>query len=164
MSWPRVIKPSSVINQPIITLDILPTIFDAADKLVDLAWELDGRSMLPLLKDPDAKVPDRTLYWRRRGIEGPIAIRDQHWKLLLRNSGDSVAELYNLAADVGETQNVASDHPAVVARLSAKLHGWESELGNPLWGPGSPGFGEIRLTPSSAFGADLVTSILGLGE
>lgn len=61
---------------------------------------------------------------------------------LLRNSGDSQAELYNLAVDVGETQNVASDHPEVVTRLSAKLRGWESDLRTPLWGPGSPGFGE----------------------
>jgi arylsulfatase A-like enzyme len=141
MSWPSVIPPGSVIDDPISTLDILPTVFDAADQPIDPNWGLDGRSMLPLLKDPQASMPDRALYWRRKGVEGPIAIRYQDWKIREASGPDrSRPELYNLAVDVGEAHNVASEHPEVVARLMAMLNAWESELATPLWGPGNPGF------------------------
>jgi len=140
MSWPGVILSGSVIDHPVSTLDILPTVFEAAGKPVDAAWKLDGVSLLPLMKEPQTKTPARTLYWRRKGIEGPIALRDGNWKLLLRNNFNSTPELYDLATDIGESNNVADKHPEVVTRLTAKLDKWESQLVAPLWGPGSPGF------------------------
>jgi arylsulfatase A-like enzyme len=142
MSWPNMINPGSVINEPIIALDILPTVFDVAGEPVRVDWKLDGRSMLPLLKDPKAKVPQRTLYWRRKGVEGPIALREGDWKLLMRNSPQGKPELYNLDTDIGESRNVAAENPEIVARLTSKLSAWESELTTPLWGPGSLGFVE----------------------
>ncbi len=98
--------------------------------------------MIPLMKNPDAKVPQRSLYWRRKGVEGPIALREGDWKLLLRNSRDGGPQLYNLASDIGESSNVASEHPKVVERMMKALFAWEAELVAPLWGPGSPGFVE----------------------
>ena len=79
-----------------------------------------------------AQFPDRTLYWRRSGIEGPIAVRDTNWKLLARNTPDQEPELYNLDADIGESNNVASLNPDVLARLQQALDAWESELVTPL--------------------------------
>ena len=141
MSWPSVITPGSVIDSPISTLDILPTIFDMADEPIDPDWQLDGRSLLPLLKDPHAILPDRTLYWRRKGVEGPIALRHQDWKLLFsRDLENARPQLFNLADDVGEINDVSNEHPEVVARLMTMLNAWESELVTPLWGPGSPGY------------------------
>ena len=67
-------------------------------------------------------------------------LRDHDWKLLLRNTANSEPELHDLASDVGETRNIASDKPEVVAQLTSKLYAWESELTTPLWGPGSIGF------------------------
>ncbi len=144
MSWPGVISPGSVIDEPIITMDILPTVIEAAGGRVDPDWRLDGRSMLPLLKNPQGKREERTLYWRRSGIEGPIALRDGKWKLLSRNSDDNKPELYDLSTDIGEKNNVASQNPKILKRLMQKLDSWESELVTPLWGPGSPGFLESK--------------------
>ena len=143
MSWPGVIKAGSVINTPVITLDILPTIFEAAGKSIDPNWELDGSSLLPLFGASERRFPDRPLYWRRSGIEGPIAMRDQEWKLInQRSSRRSQPELYNLATDIAEANNVAGKYPGIVSQLQTKLDAWESELVSPLWGPGSPGFVE----------------------
>jgi arylsulfatase A-like enzyme len=140
VSWPGVIKAGSVINTPVITMDILPTVFDAAGESVAPEWELDGNSLMPLLGASENQFPKRTLYWRRSGVKGPIALRDENWKLLARNTPDQKPELYNLATDIGESRNVASQYPKVLKRLQSKMDTWESQLVTPLWGPGSPGF------------------------
>lgn len=140
MAWPGVIEPGSVIDTPIITLDILPTVFEAAGEPIDPYWELDGNSLLPLFGASRAPFPDRTLYWRRSGIEGPISLRDGDWKLLARNSPNKKPELYNLASDIGESNNLATEHPEVLKRLLEKLNAWENDLVTPLWGPGSQNY------------------------
>lgn len=142
MSWPGVIAPGSVIDTPVITMDILPTIFEAAGEPVATEWELDGTSLLPLFGASKNPFPERTLYWRRSGINGPIALQEGNWKLLARNAPDKKPELYNLSSDIGESKNVASQNPKVLKRLQSKLDAWESQLVAPLWGPGSPGFEE----------------------
>jgi arylsulfatase A-like enzyme len=100
--------------------------------------------LLPLLGASPNSFPERTLYWRRSGSKGPIALRHENWKLLTRNAPDQEPELYNLAADIGESINMASAKPDVVARLQEKLDAWESKLVTPLWGPGSSGFVEAK--------------------
>ena len=144
MSWPGVIQAGTVIDTPVITLDILPTILDAASKPIDPDWALDGNSLLPLFGASKNTFPDRTLYWRRSGINGPIAMREGNWKLLTRNTPEQTPELYDIATDIGESKNVASENAAVLQRLQQKLDAWESELATPLWGPGSPGFVEPK--------------------
>jgi arylsulfatase A-like enzyme len=144
MAWPGVIKPGLVVSTPVITMDILPTIFEAAGQAIDANWKLDGDSLLPLLGASKHSFPRRTLYWRRSGIEGAIALREGNWKLLNRRASDKQPELYNLASDIGESINLASKTPEVLERLLAKLDTWESELVTPLWGPGSPGFKETN--------------------
>lgn len=140
MAWPGEIVPGTVVSTPITTMDILPTIIEADGKVVPDDWQLDGSSLLPLLGVSDEPFPERSLYWRRSGITGPIAIREGNWKLLERNSPDGVTELYDLSADIGESTNVAKKYPKVLSRLQSKLRQWESELVTPLWGPGSPDF------------------------
>ena len=144
MAWPGVIEPGTVIDTPVITLDILPTVFEAAEKPIDPAWELDGHSLLPLFGASRTAFPERTLYWRRSGKEGPISLREGDWKLLARNTPDKKPELYNLASDIGESNNVATQNPKVLKRLMTKLDDWEAQLATPLRGPGSPSYKEPR--------------------
>lgn len=139
MAWPGVIEPGSVIDAPVITMDILPTVFEAAGEAIDPSWRLDGSSLMPLFGSSGSQFPRRTLYWRRSGSLGPIALRDGNWKLLLRNAKDGRPELYDLSTDVGEQVNLSSRNPKILKRLEAKLDNWESELVVPLWGPGSTG-------------------------
>lgn len=140
MSWPGVIEAGSVIHTPVITMDILPTVFEAAGEPVPAEWELDGTSLMPLFGASVSQFPERTLYWRRSGIKGPIALRDGHWKLLARNTPNQEPELYDLSSDIGESRNLASENPEILKGLKSKMDAWESQLVTPLWGPGSPGF------------------------
>lgn len=142
MAWPGVIEPGSVIDTPVTTMDILPTVFDAAGEPLDPDWELDGDSLLPLFGASKSVFPARTLYWRRSGVEGPIALREGEWKLISRRAPDQPPELYNLSNDIGETTNVAKTNPKVLKQLLSKMNAWEEELVNPIWGPGSLGYKE----------------------
>ncbi len=80
-----------------------------------------------LLGEDDGGARDGFLYYESGELQ---AVRHRHWKLRLpglkkiRNwtevdRGTQETELYNLAHDIGETKNVAADHPDVVRKLMA---------------------------------------------
>ena len=96
---------------------------------------------LAFFNKSESRFPKRTLYWRRSGLNGPIALQEGKWKLLARNTSDDTPELYDLITHIGETQNLASKNPKVLKQLLAKMEAWESELLTPIWGPGSVGRG-----------------------
>ena len=54
-------------------------------------------------------------------------LRIGDWKLLSNPDGKSI-ELYDLATDIGETNNLAGDHPDRVTALLKSLLGWYGEL------------------------------------
>ncbi|MBS3763105.1 MAG: N-acetylgalactosamine 6-sulfate sulfatase (GALNS), partial [Planctomycetes bacterium] len=56
-----------------------------------------------------------------------LAIRDGDWKLFM-NPDESVIALYNLAVDPAECDNVADEHPEIVARLKTQLADWKATL------------------------------------
>jgi arylsulfatase A-like enzyme len=84
------------------------------------------------------------LYWR---LGGMMAIRKGDWKLVKTQDGPlpgdpsvlsdlSAAELYNLAADIGETKNLAPTNAAKARELANQWQRWNRELAKPLWSAG----------------------------
>lgn len=66
------------------------------------------------------------------GVQGPASsVRDGRWKLSYHYTS-STFELYDLAADLGETTDLAADKPGVVHRLGQKLISWLDETDAPL--------------------------------
>jgi arylsulfatase A-like enzyme len=94
-------------------LDIVPTILDLAGAAV--APELSGRSLLPVLHNPQAAAPHDHVFasWHRPGLR---LIRSVEWKYILHENGEE--ELYNLAEDPAETKNLASHPPAAATRAT----------------------------------------------
>ena len=101
---------------------------------VDLPTDIqaiDGRSLVPLLQDPNASWADRNLFVHKGRWEkgqdpnlskySDCAVRSQRWRLV--NNRD----LYDIAADPKEKINVYSDHPEVVAKLNAAYDEWWKE-------------------------------------
>ncbi len=120
--WPGRIAPGES-EAVTATFDVFPTLLEFAG--VDAGGRaLDGRSLAPLLidrRDPS----ERTLFWR---IRSEAAARKGRWKLV-RNA-EEAAELYDLSADIGESENLSAQHPQVVAELEADLQRWEESVGN----------------------------------
>jgi len=81
----------------------------------------NGISFLPTMLQQDGQQAKHDyLYWEFHERGGRLAVRKGDWKAVryqvLRNP-DAPLELYNLAEDIGETNNVAADHPGVVADM-----------------------------------------------
>lgn len=92
---------------------------------------IDGRSMLPLLENPQASWPDRHLFVHQgRWAKGAdpneskfknCAVRAQRWRFVNNK------ELYDINKDPYETTNVAGDHPEVVFNLRKAYDQWWNE-------------------------------------
>jgi arylsulfatase A-like enzyme len=122
VSWPAKIKPGTY-NQPVIALDFLPTSLAAAESADLTPKNLDGVNLLPFLTGEKAGAPHETLFWRSGGPGGNNAVRRGSMKLV--RLGKAEPELYDLAADVGETKNLAAQKPEVVKELAAAIAEWE---------------------------------------
>ena len=136
VAWPGVVASGSASDYPALTMDIYPTLLDAAD--VRLTHFIEGRSFLPTLHGEDQPWEERYLFFSRR--EGNLrfngktieAVRYGPWKLL-QNSPFAPLELYNLEDDPLETTNLATDEPDVFRRLAVALRGYIQEAGKVPW-------------------------------
>ncbi|GMV90315.1 MAG: sulfatase [Candidatus Hydrogenedentota bacterium] len=130
ISWPGHVPEGEVRDQMAHGCDWMPTL--AALAGVDTVPEgIDGRSIADVISDASAPTPHEHLIWQvKEGENATWAVREGDWKLLVNvrdtTDGQNVQTiegpfLVNLSDDLGETTNVAADHPDIVARLS-KIH------------------------------------------
>lgn len=109
-------------------LDVSATILAAAGARLREDLDPDGTDLAGPIEGT------RALFWRR-GRSG--AVREGRWKLVTRRK--LAPELYDLAADPGESNDLAEANPAVVERLATRYAAWEAELVEPLWDWRVPG-------------------------
>jgi arylsulfatase A-like enzyme len=132
VSWPDKIPTDKTYDQPVISLDILPTACAVAGAKADA--DTDGVDLLKRLSGKDASAPHEALYWRF----GPQkAIRKGKWKLVdwrdFETTRESGWQLYDLEKDVGEKNDLAKAEPRIVADLSASWEKWNKRNITPLW-------------------------------
>jgi arylsulfatase A-like enzyme len=127
VQWKGKIPAGKVYDSPVISLDIAPTALAAAGGKTDPGF--DGTDLLPYLTGANAGAPHETLFWRF-GEQG--AARQGKWKLV--KLAGAPPQLYDLAADVGETKDLAASEKEVFERLLAAWKKWDGELVKPLWG------------------------------
>ena len=122
--WPGKIPAGKDYSNPIIQLDILPTVLAATGAKVKPAKPLDGVNLLPYLSGENKGKPHESLYWK---FGQQWAVRKGDWKLVVARGGSMQPELYNLADDIGEKKNLASEMPDVLASLQADYKIWLAE-------------------------------------
>lgn len=124
--WPGVVKPDSRSDRLVCLTDLFATCADVAGAKVPAAAGEDSVSFLPeLLGKPEAGRAAVV----HHSIKGRFAIRDGKWKLCLcagsggwsPGGGTESPQLYDMAADPGETKNLAATRPEVVTRLTKLL-------------------------------------------
>jgi arylsulfatase A-like enzyme len=136
MQWPGHVPKGITYHKPVVSLDIMPTSLVAAGVHIDRQWKLDGVDLLPHLTGKRSNAPHDFLYWRTGKQK---AIRHGDMKLLMQRNS-TTWELYDLAKDVAESNNLAEEQPDIVKTLAARWSGWNAELMDPRW----PGAAENR--------------------
>lgn len=113
---PGVTRPGSRCHTPVSLIDIYPTLVELCG--FDTKTGLDGRSLVPLLKDPQAEWKRPALMTYQRGNH---AVRDPRWRYI--RYADGSEELYDHHSDPHEWRNLAGDpkHADTIARLKAWL-------------------------------------------
>lgn len=124
IAWPGTIPGGQTYDHPVSALDVAATAAAVADIAVK-PGELDGVDLVPYLKGEDSKPPHDALMWRWMAQS---AIREGDWKLL---RGGDREYLYNLATDLEEKHNLASQHSDIATRLRTRLRDWCAELNPP---------------------------------
>ena len=139
--WPGTLEPSDASDRIAAHIDISPTILDAAGLNPTSILDFDGISLLPLLKGEDSNWPDRKIFIQTHRGDVPVRYhhflaRSQNWKLVHHSGfgkqnfeGEPQFELYNMATDPLETQNVADQFPDTLQALIAAYDAWFDDVG-----------------------------------
>ena len=114
-------------------VDLFPTLAEisGATTTPKMQRQLEGRSLLPLLKDPKAEWADRMLVHHAGRWKEGMAEQSKYTKSAIQNSRFTLVnnqELYDLESDPGETKNVIAEHPQVVAELRAAYDQWWQDV------------------------------------
>ena len=137
--WPSHIEPGQSCHELVSQVDLYPTLLEITG-LEPSPKDLDGIGLLALFKNPAHSLPDRTLYWHwphyrrsRACLEASpsSAIRRGNWKLI-EFFEDGRTELYNLAADIGESQDRAQADVKKRFELHTMLKSWRISIGAQL--------------------------------
>ena len=124
---PGLAKPGSATGQLAETVDLYPTLAELAGLPAPSGPQpIDGVSLVPVLKNPNARVRDHAFHAYPRGKKLGRAIRTQRYRLVeWKNHSDPNAEvdyeLYDYKADPRETQNQYADRPKIAKRLKTIL-------------------------------------------
>ncbi|WP_034256102.1 arylsulfatase [Arenibacter latericius] len=131
-SWPGRIKAGSTTDHVSVHYDVMATLGDVAG--YESLAHSDGISFMPTLLSDDKQDQHEFLYWEFPEYGGQLAIRMGDYKVVRTNLKDpireSTIELYNLKTDIGETTNIAAEHPEIIARAAEILEQEHTEPDN----------------------------------
>ena len=126
VSWPGITKPASQNHSIIQTTDVFPTLVELAGGDPDQYKDLDGVSLLSTIRENDLLDRGVPIYGYRAYEDLYTSVREGDWKLFAYRSGKT--ELYNVASDISEVNDLADKYPARVKALTQKLIAWEKEM------------------------------------
>ncbi len=132
MQWKGTLPEGKVSDTPVISLDIHPTILAAAGGVLPEDKKLDGVNLIPHLAGKKGEAPHDRLFWR---FGEQCAVRMGDWKML--KLADGKVELYNLADDIGEKNNLAAGNPEKLKELQVAYDQWNAQLVPPRWKRGN---------------------------
>jgi arylsulfatase A-like enzyme len=127
---PGMTQPGAVCTVPVSSIDFFPTILEVCG--VENQARVDGLSLAPLLRG-DNRLKRDALYWHyphycNQGGKPGSTIRAGDSKLI-EFFEDGRLELYDLKADVSESNNLIEQKPALAKELHAKLVAWRKAVG-----------------------------------
>ena len=136
LAWPGRIAPGNTTDRIALSMDLFPTLVEAAE--LEVNHYIEGKSFLEHLLGNDQAGDDRYYFYSRReggaryGGKTIEAVRYGEWKLL-QNSPFGPQELYNLTSDPLEQENLIDDEPAIYRKLSTALREHIRMAGQVSW-------------------------------
>lgn len=129
VQWPGVAARGAVTENPVVSMDLFKTFAEVCG--VGSPTATDAVSLLPLIRDPDAKLDREALFFHYPHYyptTTPVsAIRLGDWKLL-EYFEDNHVELYNLREDQSEENDASKRDPERAAKLLERLRAWRREV------------------------------------
>ncbi|HVJ67438.1 MAG TPA: sulfatase [Caulifigura sp.] len=140
--WPGVIEPGTVSTQPILSVDLHPTLLELSGAPKPENQPLDGVSLVASLKSSGRSGLTREdLFWHFPGYLGiaqnswrttpASAIRHGDYKLL-EFFEDGRLELYDVVNDVGQKHDLAKEKPELAKDLHGRLVAWRKSVNAPI--------------------------------
>lgn len=138
--YPKAVPPNEIRNQMANSIDWLPTLAELTDIEIPNKDEIDGKSLLPIIKDKNAPSQHDILHWATGDPESTTnswAVRRGDWKLLgnpfdpekeLTFDEDDKLYLINMATDSTETTNLAAQRPEKLQELLKIHNDWNQEM------------------------------------
>jgi arylsulfatase A-like enzyme len=129
--WPGVLKAGVDVDKLAAHIDLFPTLAELAGAKIPEEVKLDGRSLMPLLRDPAAPWADRYIFvhvgrWQKGKAEAAkfagCAVRSSRFRFVNNK------ELHDIQNDPGETKNVIEQFPEVVKDMRAAYDKWWEEV------------------------------------
>jgi len=117
--WPGTVPAGRVSDEPWAFWDFLPTAIELAHAQLPASCKPDGLSLVSFLKGGPAPKRDY-FYWELYEAQPIQAIRFGDWKAV-RNHPKGPIELYDLKADAGESHDIASAHPDLLAKAESLI-------------------------------------------
>ena len=127
--WSGVVKSGTVCDQLIHQADLMATFAAVLNAKLPAGAGEDSFNLLPLLQGEDRPVREHAVSCSMRGLPG---LRHGTWKLIpgrgsggwTKGSDQQPVQLYDLAQDIGETKNLAAEHPQVVRAMAKRITDW----------------------------------------
>ena len=132
--WPGNARADTVSNEPIISTDFYPTILDAIGLPPRHHQHVDGLSLVPILKSEARQLNRDAIFWHyphynQHPESFPASVvRARDWKLI-HSLEDDRFELFNLANDLGETEDLSTRFPKKFEQLKQDLDAWRDRVG-----------------------------------
>ena len=130
-TWPGAVPAGGTCGEIATSMDLLPTFARFAGTTAPQDRIIDGKDIAPLmLGDAGARTPHEAFFYYFK--DNLAAVRSGPWKLHVSRGDEPVRELHDLAQDIGETTDVATQHPQVVKELEAHADAARADLGDAL--------------------------------
>lgn len=126
VQWKGTLPKNALYERPVSSLDILPTALAVAGG--QAPQHAEGVNLVPYLLGENSGTPHDRLFWR--WFEKSAA-RVGDWKLV--REGDGSQQLFNLASDLGETQDLSASHPEKLKELQNAYDEWNARNVAPKW-------------------------------
>ena len=129
-------KKNQIVTQIASHIDVLPTLAELCNVAFPLEHEMDGRSLVPLLKNKKPNWTDRQIFSIQNNGQNkifPSSVRTNQYRLVIDRNENTL--LFDMQKDPGEQNNISEKFPEITNQLKTDLENWYEEVSENAYEP-----------------------------